>query len=390
MHYDFDKIINRKGTSSVKWDYLDRVFGNSGVMPMWVADMDFEAPQPVIDAVVKRARHGVYGYTNRSDAFYASIAGWTEKRHGWHVERDWISACPGVVPAISLNILSFTEPGDKVLVQSPVYHPFFSSIEDNGRVIVNNRLKQEGGRYVMDYEDLDAKLGSGVKVMILCSPHNPVGRVWSREELTRVGELCVKHNVILISDEIHSDLIYSGNVHTPTASLSEELAQRTVTCLAPSKTFNIAGLSTSIAIIPNRELHQKFNSTVKSIGIEMSNLFGITALEAAYTHGAEWLDQLLVYLEGNVDFLLDYFKSSIPRIKVYKPEGTYLMWLDCRELGMAQKDLVSFFIHKAQVGLNDGAAFGAGGEGFMRMNIACPRSVLEEGLRRIEKAVHRI
>lgn len=239
----------------------------------------------------------------------------------------------------------------------------------------------------MDYEDLDAKLGNGVKIMILCSPHNPVGRVWSREELVKVGELCSKHNVILISDEIHSDLIYSGNAHTPIASISEELAKRTVTCLAPSKTFNIAGLSTSVAVIPDINLRNKFNNTIKSLGLEMSNLFGITALEAAYTRGAEWMDQLLAYLEVNLDFLLDYFKNNIPGIKVSKPEGTYLIWLDCRELGMNQKDLVSFFVNKAKVGINDGAVFGEGGEGFMRMNIACPRSLLEEGLKRIEQAV---
>ncbi|HYE81652.1 MAG TPA: PatB family C-S lyase [Clostridia bacterium] len=387
MHYNFDKSIDRMGTGSVKWDYLDRVFGNSEVLPMWVADMDFEVPQPVIDAVVKRARHGIYGYTNRPDSFYASIADWTEKRHGWHIEKDWIWVCPGVVPALSFSVLSYTEPGDKVLVQTPVYYPFFSAIESNGRVIVNNRLKQEGGRYLMDFEDLDTKLGSGVKVMILCSPHNPVGRVWSRDELTKVGKLCIKHNVILVSDEIHSDLIYSGNVHTPAASISEELAKRTVTCLAPSKTFNIAGLSTSVAIIPDMALRKKFNNTIKGLGVEMSNLFGITALEAAYTHGAEWLDQLLAYLEDNLNFLLDYFRNNIPGIKVFKPEGTYLIWLDCRELGMNQKDLADFFISKALVGLNDGSAFGEGGEGFMRMNIACPRSLLEVGLKRIRESV---
>ncbi len=388
MKYNFDKSVDRLGTSSVKWDYLDRVFGNKDVLPLWVADMDFEVPQPVSDAVVKRAQHGIYGYTDRPDSFYASISKWMEKRHGWHIENEWITVCPGVVPALCFSVLSFTEPGDKVLLQSPVYHPFFSAIEENGRIIVNNRLRQEKVRYEMDFEDLETKLASGVKLMLLCNPHNPIGRVWSKEELKKVGELCARYDVIIISDEIHSDLVYRSCTHIPAASISEELALRTVTCIAPSKTFNIAGLSTSAVIIPDKALRHKFNSTLKRLGIEMSNLFGITALEAAYTDGEEWLDQVLEYLEGNLDYLADYFNTRIPKIKVSKPQGTYLAWLDCRQLGMNQKDLVDFFIHRARVGLNDGAAFGAGGEGFMRMNIACPRSLVEEALKRIEQAVN--
>jgi len=387
MKYNFDKSINRLGTSSVKWDYLERVFGNKEVLPLWVADMDFEIPQPVIDTVVKRAQHGIYGYTEKPASFYASIANWMKKRHGWHINNEWITVCPGVVPALCFSVLSFTEPEDKVLLQSPVYHPFFSSIKDNGRIVVNNQLRQENGKYVMDFEDLEAKLRSGVKVMLLCSPHNPVGRVWSKEDLEKVGELCAKYNVVIISDEIHSDLIYSSCTHIPAASISEELAARTVTCIAPSKTFNIAGLSASAVIIPDNALRQKFNGTIKRLGIEMSNLFGITALEAAYTNGEEWLDQVLEYMEDNIDYLVRYFNTRIPQIKVSKPQGTYLVWLDCRELEMNQKDLVNFFINKARVGLNDGAAFGAGGEGFMRINIACPKSLLEEALNRIEQAV---
>lgn len=390
MKYNFDKSVNRMGTSSVKWDYLDKVFGNKDVLPLWVADMDFEVPQPVTDAIVKRAQHGVYGYTDRPDSFYASISQWMKKRHGWHIDNEWITVCPGVVPALCFSVLSFTEPGDKVLLQSPVYHPFFSAIEDNGRIFVNNQLRQENGRYEIDFEDLEAKLGSGVKAMILCSPHNPVGRVWSREELKRVGELCARYEVIIISDEIHSDLVYSGSTHTPTASISEELAKRTVTCIAPSKTFNIAGLSTSAVIIPDKAMRDKFRNILKRLGIEMSNLFGITALEAAYNDGEEWLDQVLEYLDGNLDYMVDYFSTRIPQIKVSKPQGTYLAWLDCRELGMNQKDLVDFFINKARVGLNDGIAFGPGSEGFMRMNVACPRSLLAEALKRIEQAVNNL
>ncbi|MEA4847627.1 MAG: PatB family C-S lyase [Clostridiaceae bacterium] len=390
MKYDFDKIIDRSGTDAIKWNNLDKTFGKADILPMWVADMDFEAPQPVIDALIKMSQHGIYGYTEKPDSFYSSIIKWIEKRHGWHVRDEWISVTPGVVPALSFSILSYTEPGDKVLLQSPVYHPFFSSIKNNGRIIVNNQLKYENNEWKIDFEDLELKFKSGVKVMILCNPHNPVGRVWSRKELESIGELCIRYNVVIVSDEIHSDLIFGDHVHIPIASISEELAERTITCVAPSKTFNIAGLYTSAVIIPDKSLRDKFIKTINRMGVEAKNLFGITAMEAAYTHGEEWLDQLLPYLEGNLDFLVNYFNIMIPKIKVSKPQGTYLAWLDCRELGMAQKDLVDFFIYKAGVGLNDGAAFGAGGEGFMRMNAACPRSLLEEGLKRIENAIRTI
>lgn len=390
MKYDFDSAIERRGTSSVKWDYLEKTFGNKEVIPMWVADMDFTAPQPVIDAVVERAKHGVYGYTEKPASFYSSAVQWMKKRHGWNISSDWITVCPGVVPALNLCVQAFTKPGDKVLLQSPVYPPFFASIRNNDRVLVNSPLRLIDNKYVMDFADLEAKLADGVKAMILCSPHNPVGRVWSREELDKVGSLCVKYDVLLISDEIHSDLIYKNYKHTPTASLSPEIAERTITCLAPSKTFNIAGFATSLAVISNKELRDKFNGYLAQLGFDSTNLFGITALEAAYNYGEEWLDQALVYLEGNLDFLMNFLAEKLPKIKVSRPEGTYLVWLDCRDLGMNQKELVSFLIHKANVGLNDGTAFGADGEGFMRMNIACTRGTLEEGLKRIEKAVNNL
>jgi len=390
MKYDFDSIIDRKGTSSIKWDYLDRVFKNTEVIPMWVADMDFAAPQPVIDAVVERARHGVYGYTEKPSSFYNSAAQWLKKRHNWDIDSRWITTCPGVVPTLNFCILSLTEPGDKVLLQSPVYPPFFASIRNNGRSLVDSPLKLQGDKYVMDYEDLERKLSDGVKLMLLCSPHNPVGRVWSREELLKTGELCLKYDVTIVSDEIHSDLVFSGCKHTPLAALSEQLAERTITCIAPSKTFNIAGFATSMTITSNESLKKKLDGYLNNLGIELTNLFGITALEAAYKQGEEWLEQVLAYLEGNLDFLMDYLNMHIPKIKVSRPEGTYLVWLDCRELGMKQKELVDFFINKAHVGLNDGTPFGPAEEGFMRMNIACPRSVLEEGLSRIETAVKSI
>lgn len=387
MKYDFDKIIERRGTNSLKWDYLDRVFKNTDVIPMWVADMDFTAPQPVIDAIEKRAKHGVYGYTEKPSSFYHSASEWLKKRHGWDIKTEWITVCPGVVPALNFCILALTGPGDRVLLQSPVYPPFFASIKNNERIPVDNPLRIQNDKYVMDFEDLEKKLSEGVKLMLLCSPHNPVGRVWNAEELLKVGELCRKYEVVIVSDEIHSDLVFSAYRHIPLASLSEELAQRTITCIAPSKTFNIAGLGVSMTITSNARIKEIIDRYINRMGIGMTNLFGITASEAAYSQGEEWLDQVLTYLEGNLDFFEDFINTSLPQIKFLRPEGTYLVWLDCRGLGLKQKDLVDFFINKARVGLNDGSPFGLAEEGFMRMNIACSRSLLEEGLERIKKAV---
>lgn len=388
MKYDFDKVIKRTGSNSIKWDFMERTFGHKDLLPMWIADMDFAAPEPVVNTLMKKARHGVYGYTDKPRSFYDSISNWVSKRHGWEINNKWIVTTPGVVPAISLSVLAFTEPGDKVLLQSPVYHPFFSSIESNRRVIVNNRLKLEDGRYSMDFADLEEKLSKGVKMMILCNPHNPAGRVWNYDELVKIGDLCEKYNVLIVSDEIHSDLVYSGKRHIPIASLSKDISNRTITCMAPSKTFNIAGLSTSVVIISNKHLLRKFEDSVAQIGIDMCNLFGIFALQSAYKHCEDWLEELLIYLEGNADFLVNYIETRIPKVNVQKPQATYLAWLDFRELGLDQSSLISLMAKKAKVGLNDGAAFGPGGEGFMRMNFACPRSVLEEGLKRIENAVN--
>lgn len=387
MKYDFDRVIDRKNTSSMKWDFLSKYFGEENILPMWVADMDFEAPAPVIEAVRKRADHGIYGYTGWPKSCLEAITGWMEKRHGWKIDREWLSFSPGVVPAIAIAVLAYTQPGDKIIIQSPVYHPFFSTVENNGRQLVENRLKFEEGRYVMDFEELERSFDPRVKMVVLCSPHNPVGRVWTREELKRFGEICMKHDVILVSDEIHSDIIYKGHKHVPAATVYPELAEKTITCIAPSKTFNIAGLSTSAVIIPNKRLREQFNNMAQNLGIELGNVFGIAAMEAAYSRGEEWLDQLLEYLEGNIEFLIDYLGEKIPSIKAVRPEGTYLVWLDCRGLDMNQEELNDFMIKKAGIGLNNGIAFGGSGEGFMRMNIACPRSILQEGLKRIEKVL---
>lgn len=388
MIYDFDEVVERNNTGSVKWDYRDEVFGSKDVIPMWVADMDFRSPQPVIDAIKKRAEHGIYGYPARMPSYYDSITNWMEKRHGWKIEREWISTSPGVVPAINLCIRAFSHPGDKVVVQSPVYYPFFSAVENNGRRLVKNPLKFEDGRYAMDFEDLEKNIDPRTRMLILCNPHNPVGRVWTREELSRLGDICLRHDLVIVSDEIHCDLVYEGHKHVPMASVSDELAMQTITCTAPSKTFNIAGLSTSTVIAKNEKLLSRYETALLDAGLLSGNVFGMVALEAAYTHGEEWLDQLLVYLKGNVDYAERYVRERIPRVKFVRPEGTYLALLDFRDLAMDQDDLNDFMVKEARIGFDDGAMFGSECDGFERMNLACPRSILETAMKNLERAVN--
>lgn len=390
MKYNFDEVVDRMGTNSIKWDGMDRVYSRDDILPLWVADMDFKAPKPVIDALIDRARHGIYGYSFRPDSYYEAIVDWIHKRHGWKIEKDWIEFSPGIVPAINIAVMTYTEPGDKIIVQNPVYYPFFSAVENNNRELLYNQLKLKDGKYFMDFDDLEKKIKSGAKMLILCSPSNPTGRVWTKDELERLGKLCTDNNVLIVSDEIHSDIVYKEHKHIPIASISRELLNNTITCMAPSKTFNIAGLSTSEIIIPNKKLRKKFNKKIERIHVGMTNVFGIEALEAAYREGEEWLDQLLIYLQENVDFIKEYIANNIPKIKVVEPEGTYLVWLDCRGLGMNNRQLKRFMIEEAKVGLNDGPVFREGGEGFQRINIGCPRSILKEGLERIEKAVKKL
>jgi len=391
MKYDFDEVIDRTNYHSVKWDELETTFGAKDVLPMWIADMEFRSPQPVIEAIKKVNEHGIYGYTSRPLSYYQAIINWMEKRHNWKIKKDWIAYSPGVVPALSLIIRAFCQPGDKVIVQPPVYCPFFRVIENNGCHVVNNPLKLSNKKYFIDWEDLERKVDDPrVRLLILCSPHNPVGRVWQKEELIILGEICLKHNIIVVSDEIHADILFKGYKHTPFASISPAFAHNSITCTAPSKTFNLAGLQTSTIIIPNKKYYKIYENILDSLALNENNVFGLVALEAAYRDGEEWLEQLLSYLNENLEFLVKYFQEKIPKIKVIKPEGTYLVWLDCRPLGLSAKDLNNFMIKKARVALDDGYWFGIEGKGFMRINIACPRSFLEEGLRRIERAVSSI
>ncbi|MFE3975136.1 MULTISPECIES: MalY/PatB family protein [unclassified Peribacillus] len=387
MKYNFDQEIRRLNTDCEKWDKLENQFGVKDVIPMWVADMDFQSPQPIIEALKQRVEHGVYGYTLRPDSYMESIVSWLKRRHRWSIEKEWITHSPGVIPALSLAIQSFTQTGDKIIIQPPVYHHFARVIQANGREIVNNPLKLENGHYSIDFADLEAKIDSTVKMLILCSPHNPIGRVWSKEELTRLGQICMKHNILVVADEIHCDFVYKTHTHIPFASISEEFANHSLTCIAPSKTFNLMGVQTSSIIIPNQQLRDRYDRELNTLSIGSPNIFGVVALEAAYRHGEEWLDQLLEYLQGNLEFTLNYFSKNIPQIKVIQPEGTYLVWLDCRELGFSVKELDEFMLRKARVAMNEGLIFGMEGEGFMRLNIACPRSMLKNALDGIEKAI---
>lgn len=384
MKYDFDKPINRKGTSSIKHDALKHYFGRDSLLPYWVADMDFETPDFVREAVMKRAQHPVYGYTFRDDRFYDAIIGWMQRRHGWKVEKDWIVFSPGVVPALNLAVLAFTNPGQNVIVQPPVYFPFFRAVTDQGRNLVYNRLLTSDLHYTFNYDELEAQAAKA-NLLMLSNPHNPVGRSWTKDELEKLADICNHHDLIVISDEIHSDLVLPGHRHNVFAVLNEETVQRTITLHAPSKTFNLAGLSTAFAIIPSEALRKRFEQQIEKLHLGLGNLFGFEALIAAFNNGDEWLDQLLGYLAENVSFTRDYLANHLPEINIYPTEATYLMWLDFSHFKLSDEEFRSKMIDEAGLALSRGADFGPGGEGFMRLNVACTRATLREGLERMAK-----
>jgi cystathionine beta-lyase len=358
---------------------------------MWVADMDFPCPGPVVDALVERAQHRIFGYTSPTESYYGAIVNWMKKRHGWEIEPEWICTTPGVVPALNMLVKTYISPGDSVLIQTPVYYPFNKAVENSDGVLVTNSLIYEDGRYSMDFADLEEKTKDPqVKMAILCSPHNPVGRVWIRDELVRFGEICINNNVLVVSDEIHGDLILDGFVFTPFAGISEAFAQNSITCTAPSKTFNLAGLKTSNIIIPNEQVRSRYKKTLERTGLRGVGAFGVVALEAAYNHGEEWLAQVLDYIMGNLRCLEEYIAEHLPQITVVPLEGTYLVWLDCRRLGLGKLELEQVMLKEAKVYLDEGYIFGIEGEGFERINIACPRSVLVEALERIRKVIERM
>lgn len=382
----FDEVIERRGTNAVKWDGLKAVFGREDVLPMWVADMDFKAPDVVIEAIRQSASHGVYGYTIVPDSTREAIINWMSDRHSWSIEKDWLLFNHGVVPSIGAAVEALTEPGDAVIVQPPVYNPFFDMIEKNGRKLVHNELLLKDGRYEMDFVDLEEKIkAEHAKMVVLCSPHNPGGRVWTKEELTTLGDLCEKHNVFLVSDEIHADLTREPHKHISIASLSESYAAFTVTLIAPSKTFNLAGLQASSLIIPDKGVRTKLQKVFARQGQFTLNQMGIAGMEAAYLYGHAWLDEALDYIKENIQLVKDFADQHIPSLTVMKPEGSYLVWVDCRKLGLSDKELLALFLDHG-VALGNGAKYGPGGEGFMRINVACPRSTVIETMERMKKA----
>ncbi|MDK2563706.1 MalY/PatB family protein [Romboutsia sedimentorum] len=387
MINNFDDVIDRSNNFAAKWSEMDKKYGTNDLLPMWIADMDFKTAPCIIDALRDRLEQGIYGYTTRPASYNESIASWTDRRYGWKINPKWLIFSPGVIPTISILIQEMTKENDKIMIQEPVYSPFNSVVKQNKRdLVISPLIKLEDGNYVMDYEDIESKI-KDVKVFILCNPHNPVGRVWTKEELKKLGDICIRHNVLVISDEIHSDIIFKNHKHIPFGSISEEFEQNSITCMAPTKTFNIAGLQTSQVILPNEEHYQILDNAFIRLDIRRNNAFSLVATEAAYNHGEDWLNEYLKYIEENMDFAIKYINENIPSLKVRKPEGTYLLWVDFSETGLSDEEVAKALVDKGKVALNSGESFGTGGKGYQRINLACPRAMVEDGLSRIKKAI---
>jgi cystathionine beta-lyase len=386
--FNFDKPVDRRIAYgySIKHDPASRK-KPADVLPMWVADMDFPAPPCVLDVLVERVKHGIFGYSEPDAPYFSAVQGWFEKRFDWHIRREWLSITPGVVNAIYVAIRALTKPGGGVLIQQPVYYPFESAVKDTKRKLLVNQLVYGGdGRYGIDFVDFEEK-AKQAGMFILCNPHNPVGRVWTRDELLRMGEICLRHGVTVIADEIHQDFIYEGHRHLVFSGLDERFAGITITCTAPSKTFNLAGLQLANIFISDKAMRGAFEREYASVGLSQPPLMGLAACQAAYEGGAEWLDELIAYLAGNISLTGDFLRTHIPKVKLIEPEGTYLAWLDCAGLGLSVRGLNDFITNKAKLWLNNGPVFGLGGEGFQRMNAACPRSAVNTALERLKSAV---
>lgn len=386
MKYNFDEVIDRSANRSSKYDERVKKFGTADVIPLWVADMDFRTAQPIIDACKKKAEEGIWGYTSRPASYFEAVQQWEKRRSNWDVDTALMSWSLGVVPAMSAIIKIFSNDGDKILIQTPVYSEFYDITEAWDREVVENKLVERDGVWTIDFEDFEAK-AKECKIFLLCNPHNPLGIVWTPEELKRMAEICIANDVLLVSDEIHKDLIFHGKKHTPTAALSKEIGEKIITCVSLTKTFNLAGLQASTTIFPNQELKQAFDKYWMNMDIHRNNAFSSVAMEAAYREGEEWLEQLLEYISGNFDFIREYCEANIPKIKPNLPDATYLVWLDCRELKMDNEELRRFMIEKAKIGLNEGYTFGRSLSGFMRLNAACPRATLEKALKQLKDAV---
>ena len=388
MSFNFNKIIDRTNNFSAKWSEMNKNFGSNDLLPMWVADMDFLTAPCIMEALKDRLEQGIFGYTTRPSSYNESIVNWLDNRFSWKIKKEWLMFSPAVITSISLLIQNLTQKNDKIMIQEPVYSPFHNIVELNERdLVISPLIKLDDGSYIMDYEDIEAKI-KDVKIFILCNPHNPVGRVWTREELTRLGQICLKHNVIVISDEIHSDIILKNHKHIPFASISKEFCKNTITCMAPTKTFNLAGLQSSFLVMSNPYYYEVMDRAFSTLDIKRNNAFSLVATEAAYNYGEDWLDELIKYIEDNVDFAIEYIKTNMPKLKVKKPEGTYLLWVDFNGLNVDEKDLKDALINKGKVALNSGSSFGIGGDGYYRINLACPRAMVLEALKRIEFAIN--
>ncbi len=386
MRYDFDAVVDRSGNHAAKYDERVKKFGTDQVIPLWIADMDFRTAQPIIDALTQRAQEGLWGYTSRPDSYFAAIRAWQKRRNNWDIDQSLMSWSLGVVQSISAMVRLFTPEGGSVLIQTPVYSEFYDMTEAWNRKVLENQFVEKDGRWSVDWEDFEAKLQQA-DLFLLCNPHNPLGIVWTPEELRRMVELCMKYHVPLFSDEIHSDLIFHGKHHTPAATVSPEAARYVTTGISGTKTFNLAGLQASAVVFPDAHSKQVFDHYWQCMDIHRNNAFSLTAMEAAFNHGEEWLEQLLAYLSDNFDYVVRYCEERIPQIKTYAPDATYLMWLDCRALGLDNESLRRFMIEKAHLGLNEGWSFGRSLNGFMRLNAACPRATLEKALGQLEAAV---
>lgn len=387
MNYNFDEIISRSSNRAAKYDERAKKFGTADVIPLWIADMDFRTAQPIIDACLKKAEEGIWGYTSRPASYFEAVKNWEMRRNHWDVDISLMSWGLGVVPALSSIIKVFSHTGDNVLIQTPVYSEFYDVAEAWGRNVTENQLIEKDGVWSVDFEDFEAR-AKEAKIFLLCNPHNPLGIVWEPDDLKRMAEICIANHVLIVSDEIHSDLLFHGKKHTPTAALSKEIAEHTITCVSATKTFNLAGLQASTTIFPNQEMKKKFDRFWINLDIHRNNSFSSVAMEAAYNYGEEWLEQLLPYISDNFDFIKAYFEEHIPRIKPNLPDATYLVWLDCRDLGMDNDELQRFMTEKAKIGLNAGHSFGRSLSGYMRLNAACPRSVLKQALEQLKTAVN--
>lgn len=387
MKFNFDEKHDRTNNQSLKWGMMEDVFGREDLLPLWVADMDFKTSDHIVQALSNRVAEGIYGYTVRVDSYYEAFTNWVKRRHGWSVKNEDIIYSPGVVPSLVFMIQALTNEGDALIVQPPVYGPFKRSIVDHKREVLNNPMILKDGHYTLDYDNLEKQIDAGGKVLIFCNPQNPVGRVWKKDELEKLAEIVVRKKIIVISDEIHSDLMLSGQKHIPLASLNDDIKSRTITCMSPSKTFNLAGLQSSVIVVSDDDLKMKVNKIFEVMDMKINNCFGQVAFEAAYNHGEEWLSELLDYIEDNMNYVINYFEEHLHEITIRKPEGTYLLWMDCRALGFTHHQLTEFMIDKAGLALTDGTFFGEEGEGFMRMNVACPRSTLEQAMKQLSSAI---